>query len=223
MNAKHLVLAITTALPWSVVVQAQPIFFGEPITSDTIIDAGNPYPLGFGAYNAGGGSPDVKLVDEGEVGGWAVLYDESRPTMSGGSVGGIVSVLDGATFTMSGGVVGTARSPTTEGGDVIGVGSSAIHVRGGRIATNFFELFEDSQMHFYGTNLELESFPGGFTVNGLLEDGQEIEAFGNLGPRASVSVHNVPGPASLSLAAVDSATLLWRSRFPLTRPRLQRG
>ena len=128
MNAKLFVLAITIAFPWNGVVQAQPIFIGEPITSDTTINAGNPYLQGFGAYDAGGGSPTVDLVDGGSVGFWATLFDDSHLMMTGGAIGGVVAVADHATFTMTGGVIGASKSVSSEVSDIVGDGTGAIHL-----------------------------------------------------------------------------------------------
>jgi hypothetical protein len=62
-------------------------------------------------------------------------------------------------------------------------------------------------MHIYGTNLVLAMTGGGFEVQGLLQDGQPINAHGLLGGQASVFVHNIPEPASLSLAALGAVIL----------------
>ena len=226
MNAKHVLLAVVAvAMPWSSGAWAQPIFIGEPITANTTIDASRSYPeKSVGVFDDSSGSPTVQLVDGGSIGGWAQLFDESRLIMSGGEVGGKVVVLDDATFTMTGGVVGSARSPVIDGGDIYAEGTSTIQIRGGRFALDAFELFGESSLHFYGTNLESWVSGGGlFSVTGLLEDGEPINASGLMGPSASVFVHNVPEPAALSLAAVGVVTVLWRLSFPVCGEFLQRG
>lgn len=210
---------------------AQPIFFGDPITVDTVIDATNPYPVGFGAYDAGGGSPTITLLEGGEVGGTVILYDESRLIMSGGEIGQRLAVADNATFTMTGGGVAQNMPFNSDPPDMVAIGAGRINIRGGRIGNHtvagnsinlgFIDLQDSAALHVYGTNLQL-SYPvsgGGFhfTVTGLLEDGQTVNILGSRFHQAAVFVHNVPEPSSIVIAGLLPLMLrvvVRRSRRP---------
>jgi len=231
MNIKLFVLGIAFALPWSGVLQAQPIFLGKPITENTLIDANNTYAdAGVGLYDAGGGSPTVQIVDGGAVGYSATLFNQSHLIMSDGYIGTVMAILDQATFTMNGGVVGNKISPVVEyAWGIEAHDQGTMHLRGGRLEFNLIGLFGESSLHIYGLGLRLfgedtSAYTDRYWVTGTFTDGQPIAVnVDKAGPQTSIFLHNVPEPASLSLAAAGSAGLLWRLRCPLNRPRLQRG
>ena len=211
MNAKHILLAVVAvAMPWGGAARAQPIFIGDPITANMTIDASRSYPeKSVGVFDDSSGSPTVQLVDGGSIGGWAQLFDESRLIMSGGEVGGKVVVLDDATFTMTGGVVGATRSPVIDSGDIYADGTSTVHIRGGRLAAGAIELRGDASLHFYGSPLQLQTFPGGdFSVTGVLQDGQLVSAFGIANGTSEVFIHVVPEPEPFVIGAVILLTVV---------------
>jgi hypothetical protein len=220
MGVQQNLLAILLVVSSGLSAAAQPIFFGDPITVDTIIDASTPYPGGFGAYDAGSGSPMVELVDGGSVGGWASLFDESRFLMSGGSVGRPVVVADNAVFTMTGGVVGEEIPPTLDVADIVGEGSGTIHLRGGRLATGYIQLYQATNLNVYGTNLQLTTSGDGlFWVTGQLQDGTPLNVVGARGgPGNSVTVHNVPEPATWLMSSAAAVMLQRQRTLPRVAP-----
>jgi hypothetical protein len=220
MNGKQIVLAVALTMSCSGAL-GQPLFLGEPITQDMVIDATNTYAhAGVGLYDAGGGSPTVQLVEGGAVGFSAALFDQSELVMSGGYIGHVLVLLDDATFTMTGGAVGNRIPPTVDYFSGVELHDrSRMNIRGGRLDFPLISVFNQSTIHVYGSELALTGgnpgeFVETFHVAGFYEDGQAIRlTVETFGPHASLVLHNVPEPASFFLVATAIVLLKLKAMF----------